>query len=339
MPRPRRANKSDEWRTETLESGVCRVTFRSRLWVLISSDWHWDSVKCDRDRLAADLAEAKRLNACVLSLGDGFDAMGGKFDPRSNGKYDVRPEFQQGNYYDEIVSQCGQWLEPYREQMALISPGNHESSVRKRMETCLTTRLVERLRVAGSPVRHGGYAGWVLFRANKGRTTALHRLWYHHGFGGGGGTTRGAGQFAQYLAEVDADTIVAGHVHQRTLIEAHRQRITQNGICRTRPVHLVRSSTYKSESVTDGWAVEKGIGARPLGGWWMLLRWTNNDSEIAATFHDRPYEVPEDAGESDSDDDARARGVRSRPKRSKSKPTASRAAKNKRAGNRTPARR
>ena len=337
MPRPRRANKSDEWRTETLESGVCRVTFRSRLWVLISSDWHWDSVKCDRDRLAADLREAKRLNACVLSLGDGFDAMGGKFDPRSNGKHDVRPEFQRGNYYDEIVSQCGEWLDPYREQMALISPGNHESSVRKRMETCLTTRLVERLRVAGSPVRHGGYAGWVLFRASRGKTTALHRLWYHHGFGGGGGTTRGAGQFAQYLAEVDADTIVAGHVHQRTLIEAHRQRITPTGICRTRPVHLVRSSTYKSESVTDGWAVEKGIGARPLGGWWMLLRWTNNDSEIAATFHDRPYEVPDDAGESDRDDNA---GTSSpKPARRKPKPAAGGSAKNKRAGNRTAARR
>ena len=337
MPRPRRANKSDEWKTETLESGVCRVTFRSRLWVLISSDWHWDSVKCDRDRLAADLREAKRLNACVLSLGDGFDAMGGKFDPRSNGKHDVRPEFQQGNYYDEIVSQCGQWLDPYREQMALISPGNHESSVRKRMETCLTTRLVERLRVAGSPVRHGGYAGWVLFRASRGKTTALHRLWYHHGFGGGGGTTRGTGQFHQYLAEVDADTIVAGHVHQRTLIEAHRQRITPTGICRTRPVHLVRSSTYKSESVTDGWAVEKGIGARPLGGWWMLLRWTNNDSELAATFHDRPYEVPDDAAESDSDDDARASGSKSA--RREQKPAAGSARKNKRAGNRTASRR
>lgn len=306
----RRKNKSDHWTTETLESGVCRVTFASRLWVLISSDWHWDSVKCDRDRLAADLAEAKRLNAAVLSLGDGFDAMGGKYDPRSNGKHDVRPELQSGNYFDEIVSQCGQWLDPYREQMALVSPGNHESSVRKRQETCLTTRLVERLRVAGSPVRQGGYAGWVLFRAQRGRQTALHRLWYHHGFGGGGGTTRGAGQFSQYLAEVDADTIVAGHVHQRTFIEAHRQRITQHGICKTRPVHLVRSSTYKRESVTDGWAVEKGIGARPLGGWWLLLRWNTDKTELNASFHDRPYEVPDD---SDGDRDAKPGQVRSKP--------------------------
>lgn len=336
MAQPRRKNASDSWRTETLESGVCRITFPRRLWVLISSDWHWDSVKCDRGRLAADLAEARRINAAVLSLGDGFDAMGGKFDPRSNGKHDVRPELQQGNYFDEIVSQCGEWLQPYQQQMALISPGNHESAVRKRQETCLTTRLVERLRVAGSPVRQGGYAGWVLFRALRGKTTALHRLWYHHGFGGGGGTTRGAGQFAQYLAEVDADTIVAGHVHQRTLIEAHRQRITPTGICRTRPVHLVRSSTYKSESVTDGWAVEKGIGARPLGGWWMLLRWASNDSELTASFHDRPYEVP-DERDGDSDDDARAGQVRSRPPASKQRPTASGRRATRKAGSRTAA--
>lgn len=336
MAQPRRKNASDSWRTETLESGVCRITFPRRLWVLISSDWHWDSVKCDRDRLAADLAEARRINAAVLSLGDGFDAMGGKFDPRSNGKHDVRPELQQGNYFDEIVSQCGEWLQPYQQQMALISPGNHESAVRKRQETCLTTRLVERLRVAGSPVRQGGYAGWVLFRAMRGKTTALHRLWYHHGFGGGGGTTRGAGQFAQYLAEVDADTIVAGHVHQRTLIEAHRQRITPTGICRTRPVHLVRSSTYKSESVTDGWAVEKGIGARPLGGWWMLLRWASNDSELTASFHDRPYEVP-DERDSDSDDDARAGPVRSRSGAGKPRPAASGGRKTRKASNRTAA--
>jgi len=336
MAQPRRKNSSDSWRTETLQSGVCRITFPSRLWVLISSDWHWDSVKCDRDRLAADLAEARRINAAVLSLGDGFDAMGGKFDPRSNGKHDVRPELQAGNYFDEIVSQCGTWLDPYRNQMALVSPGNHESAVRKRQETCLTTRLVERLRVAGSPVRQGGYAGWVLFRAMRGKATALHRLWYHHGFGGGGGTTRGAGQFAQYLAEVDADTIVAGHVHQRTLIEAHRQRITPTGICRTRPVHLVRSSTYKSESVTDGWAVEKGIGARPLGGWWMLLRWASNDSELTASFHDRPYEVS-DKPDIDSDRDAEPGPVRSRPRASKPRSTKSGGRKARPTGSRTAA--
>jgi len=48
------------WNAETLADGVTRISFRNSLWVLLSSDWHWDSVKCDRERLKADLELAKR---------------------------------------------------------------------------------------------------------------------------------------------------------------------------------------------------------------------------------------------------------------------------------------
>ena len=297
----RRRNASDPWTIETLEGGVNRLTFRARLWVLLTSDWHWDSVKCDRERLAADLAAAKKVNAAVLSIGDHFDVMGGKWDPRSNGKYDVRPEFQTGNYFDDIISKCAEWLEPYRDQMALITPGNHETAVRKRMETCLTTRLVERLRMNGGRVRQGGYAGWVLFRSiNSGKATAVHKLWYHHGYGGGGPVTRGVIDFSRYLVDTDADVVHAGHIHQRTLVEASRQRITASGIAQIKPIHLVRSSTYKQECLTDGWAVEKGMSSRPLGGWWMLLRWKPEKTGLVASFHDSPGEHFDD---DDSDDD------------------------------------
>ena len=289
MAKPRRKNRSDPWNVESLNGGVTRITFEKRLWVLLSSDWHWDSMKCDRDRLAADLAKAKELNAAVLSIGDLFDVMGGKWDPRSNGKWGVRPEFQRANYFDDIVTQCAEWLEPYREQMALITPGNHETAVRKRMETCLTTRLVENLRLRGSKCKQSGYAGWVMFRGFKNaKTVALYRLYYHHGYGGGGPVTRGVIDFSRYLVDTDADCVHAGHVHQRTLIESSRQRLSPTGIARIAPIHLVRSAAYKQECLTDGWAVEKGMGARPLGGWWMLLRWNATDTEIRASFHDSP---------------------------------------------------
>jgi hypothetical protein len=292
--RYRRKNASDPWLVETLAGGVNRITFQQRLWVLLSSDWHWDSVKCDRDKLAADLTLAREVNAAVLSVGDLFDVMGGKFDPRSNGKYDVRPEFARGNYFDDIVTQCAEWLEPWRYQMALITPGNHETAVRKRMETCLTTRLVERLRMQGSRVRQGGYAGWVMFRGMASKTNvAAYRLYYHHGYGGGGPVTRGVIDFSRYLVDIDADCVHAGHVHQRTLIEATRQRLTPNGIPKVRPIHLVRSAAYKQECLTDGWAVEKGMSSRPLGGWWMLLRWSPRNDELRASFHDSPRDDAE----------------------------------------------
>ena len=284
-------SRNDPWSVESLAGGVARITFAHSLWVFISSDWHWDSTHCDREKLAHDLSLAKQHHAAVLSLGDGFDAMGGKFDPRST-KHSIRPELQTDDYFDACVSSCAEWLKPYREQMALITPGNHESAVRKRQETCLTTRLVERLKILGSPVRQGGYAGWVLFRSANGSRVATHSLYYHHGFGGGSPVTAGVGNYHHYMAQVDADVIVAGHIHQRTMIEAARQRITGRGIVRIRPLHLVRSASYKQESLSDGWAVEKGMGPRPLGGWWMLLEpdASTDECTLKASFHDAPFD-------------------------------------------------
>jgi hypothetical protein len=160
------------------------------------------------------------------------------------------------------------------------------------METCLTTRLVERLRMNGSKVRAGGYAGWVLFRSlAAAKRSAVHKLWYHHGYGGGGPVTRGVIDFSRYLVDTDADVVHAGHIHQRTLVEATRQRLSANGVARVKPLHLVRSASYKQESLTDGWAVEKGMSSRPLGGWWMRLRWNHDCTELQASFHDAPYET------------------------------------------------
>jgi len=140
-------------------------------------------------------------------------------------------------------------------------------------------------------VQQGGYAGWVLFRGRgSGRKVAIWKLWYHHGYGGGGPVTRGVIDFSRYLVDIDADAVVSGHIHQRTLIEAKRQRLTSQGIPEISPLYLVRSSTYKDESVTDGWAVEKGMSARPMGGWWLCLRFGGrNESQLIGTFHDRPF--------------------------------------------------
>jgi hypothetical protein len=278
------------WSVKKLDGAVCRLTYgRQPLWVYVSSDWHWDSIKCARDLLWADLSLAKKLGAPVLALGDVFDAMGGKYDPRGS-KDELRPELLQGNYFDEAIEQCAEWLKPFAGNIAFISPGNHETAIRKRQETCMTTRLVERLKGYGSPVQQGGYAGWIMFHTKRqGRKSGTHKMWYHHGYGGGGPVTRGVIDFSRFLSDVDADSIVAGHVHQRTLIEATRQRLSAEGKVRVRPIYLVRSASYKDERLTDGWAVEKGLSSRPLGGWWMRLHWVSKSSEVRASFHDKPF--------------------------------------------------
>jgi hypothetical protein len=278
-----------QWETTGLGNSVNAIKFTGKsIWAYITSDWHWDSIKCQREMLHRDLSIAKSLNAPVICIGDIFDAMGGKYDPRSS-KDEIRPELLCGNYFDEAVEQCADWLKPFAKNIAVISPGNHETAIRKRQETCLTTRLVERLKLHGSPVQQGGYAGWVLFRAKRyEKGSATYRLWYHHGYGGGGPVTRGAIDFSRYLIDVDADTIASGHVHQRMLIEATRQRVNAAGRVCVQPIYLVRSSSYKDECLTDGWAVEKGLSSRPLGGWWLRLCWNSDHSGLVASYHDKP---------------------------------------------------
>jgi len=285
------------WQTSSPSASVREIRFDSRvLWCYITSDWHWDSVKCNRDLLHSDLTIAKKIGAPVICIGDTFDAMGGKYDPRSS-KDEIRPELLRGNYFDEAVEQCSEWLKPFASSIAVISPGNHETAIRKRQETCLTTRLVERLKIYGSPVQQGSYAGWVLFRGKRGKAgSASHRLWYHHGYGGGGPVTRGAIDFSRYLIDVDADSIACGHVHQRMLIEATRQRMNSVGNVSTQPIYLVRSASYKDECLTDGWAVEKGLSSRPLGGWWMRLSWNRENSGLCASYHDKPLFGEKDDG-------------------------------------------
>jgi len=278
-----------QWSTSSISGSVNMITFRAKsFWVYITSDWHWDSIKCNRELLHSDLSLARSLNAPIICIGDIFDAMGGKYDPRSS-KDEIRPELLRGNYFDEAVEQCAEWMKPFAKNIAIISPGNHETAIRKRQGTCLTTRLVERLKIFGSPVQQGGYAGWVLVRGNEGkRKVATHRIWYHHGYGGGGPVTRGVIDFSRYLIDVDADTIASGHIHQRTLIEATRQRVNSAGRVSAEPIYLVRSASYKDESLTDGWAVEKGLSSRPLGGWWLRLHWNHDNGGLIASYHDRP---------------------------------------------------
>ena len=70
------------------------------LWILLTSDWHWDNPKCDRKTLKRHLDQAKERNAKIIITGDLFCAMQGKYDKRSN-KSSLRPEHQTDNYLQQ----------------------------------------------------------------------------------------------------------------------------------------------------------------------------------------------------------------------------------------------
>ena len=256
---------------ESLKSG-------REAWLLWMSDEHWDHPKCNQYILKLHHNEAADRGALIVKVGDTFCAMQGKGDPRGD-KESVREEHWGGNYLDRLVSTASDWYAPWKDNIALIGLGNHETSVYKHHETCLVERLVQSLRDKGGIAHKGGYNGWVRVMLTRAKQRASHRVFYTHGSGGGGPVTKGAIDFNRIAEYADADSYVAGHVHWKSCTQTRRISLNESSRQVTSDRYYVRCGPYKDE-YEDGHAgfhIEKGRGPRPIGGWWQRFSMYNNE--------------------------------------------------------------
>lgn len=247
--------------------------------ILLSSDHHWDNPHCDRDLMRQHLEEALAAGAPVNIAGDFFCAMQGKWDKRAS-KDDIREEHRNGNYLDRLVDTAAEWLAPYAAVLAVISPGNHETAILKHHETNLSERLVEaiRHRCPSSPVRLGGYSGYVIYRFTiyKTQFERVH-LWYHHGHGGGGPVTKGVIQTNRHAAYVEADIIHTGHIHEAWEFPVQRIRMTDHKtISHGEQLHI-STPGYKEEYADGfgGFHIEGGRPPKPVGACWVNFTYQN----------------------------------------------------------------
>lgn len=255
---------------EMLTDYTCKIKAEikstDRVSFLLLSDLHWDNPKTDRVLLKKHLDQAKERNAFILIFGDLFCAMQGKYDPRGS-KESVRPEHNVNNYLDALVDTAVEYFKPYKENILFISPGNHETSILKRLETDIIKRLGD-----GLGVLTGTYTGWVVFNFTRNSFKTNYNLSYHHGYGGGGAVTKDiiqASRKAVYLP--DADIIVSGHTHDRwvfPITRTHLNPVTGKQVLKEQ-LHL-KLGTYKDEYiVSNGWAIERGMPPKSLGGLWL----------------------------------------------------------------------
>lgn len=245
--------------------------------VLMLSDVHWDNPACNRDLLKKHLDQALKQNAIILFNGDFFCAMQGKYDRRAS-KSSIRLEHQCDNYLDSLVNTAAEYLKPYAHLIAVLGAGNHENSIRNRLETDLLERLADKLRGFGGIARAGGYAGYIKFcylRGNKEWTDQSFSIYYFHGSGGGGPVTRGVIQTNRMAVYVsDADIVWTGHTHDAWQVPIQRIRLNNvGGIELLRQVH-VRTAGYKEEFLHGdghGWHIETGKPPKPNGGAWLRV--------------------------------------------------------------------
>ncbi len=245
--------------------------------VLLISDVHWDNPHCDRRKLEEDCDEAVKRGAPIISIGDFFCAMQGKYDKRSS-KDNIRPEHMHGDYFDSLVSTAADWHQRYKHNFAIHGLGNHETSIKSHHETDLIERLTSRIQERGGITQPGGYGGWVVFKLIKNGKVFPIKLYYHHGFGGGGPVTRGTIDWSRYLMHAEADIYAAGHIHYLNSDVLIRAGLTSGNNIQKRKVSFVRCSTYKDEydDGHSGFHVEKGRGPRPIGGYWLNLHLVNH---------------------------------------------------------------
>ena len=242
-------------------------------WFLLSADRHWDNPKSDQELQLKHLHQARERGAGIIDIGDLFCAMQGRYDPRGT-KSDVRPEHAKGDYLDQLVNTGAQFFAPFAENFIQISQGNHESSILKRLETDLTTRLVERINtMGGTHIHRAGFSGWVVFKARThGAAVDTRRLNWHHGYGGDAPVTKGVIQtnrMAVYLP--DADFVLTGHTHNEWVFPIPRLRINTHGaVYHDEQLHL-KCPTYKEEYCDghSGWHIERGGPPKPVGALWL----------------------------------------------------------------------
>ena len=249
---------------------------------LLISDLHWDNPKCDRALLKKDLDEAVERGAIIIVNGDFFCLMQGKGDPRRS-KDEIRPEHNKGNYLQAVVEDAVDWFAPYKDNLALIGYGNHETGVLRHMEfdALKYFQSIYNYKHKGN-VQIGGYGGTIHINLDVStpnddvtRNTAFI-IHYYHGSGGGGPVTKGVIQDQRIMANTEGyDLTWQGHVHELyhhvNMVHHYNKR---NKIITHRRVHQLRTSTYKEEfgAGEGGFHVERGRGIKPLGGYWMNLK-------------------------------------------------------------------
>jgi hypothetical protein len=246
--------------------------------VLMMADMHHDHADARHDVEANLLEQARAHKAPVCLIGDTFCCMQGKWDPRQN-RNGLRPELAVPDYLDAVVRYNGDFLADYTDVIRLISRGNHETSVLKRHEVDLVSRLVGHVNARSEGrglVQAGGYTGFVRFlfeRPTDGgkRVDSTKVMYFDHGSGGLSMVSRGVTKGNRMINIAVADIYVTGHTHVPFAVPYAIKGVSPQGKCHTSNVVVIGLPSTKDEHRDgfEGWGVEKGFAPMQLGAYWL----------------------------------------------------------------------
>lgn len=221
--------------------------------IMLMSDVHFDSIKCDVPMFERHLAMAEQCKAPVIIGGDLFDAMQGHDDPRRQ-LDELKKEYKHENYLDLIVEDVAKTLLKYNVTY-FLGLGNHETSVQSKVNTNLIERLSQKLIDNGGHAVSMGYWGFfrLKFLYEKGTTIWKKHLYWHHGSGAAAPITRGVLETVRQSSYLpDADVVMNGHNHQEYVLTLNRIKVNDAGVPYEEYQHFVRTPGYKKAGLVSG---------------------------------------------------------------------------------------
>jgi len=253
-------------------------------WMLLRGDGHCDNPSSNLKAQIEHLELAKERGAAVIDIGDQFDAMQGKNDPRRS-KTELKAGLATGAYFDELVEQQAEFWAPYAPNLAVFGYGNHETKVLDKNELDLIQRTAALIKFQNGvgPIV-GGWGGFVKIRfRDEGQPRSHHcfTIHYTHGTGGGAWSTRGAG-ITTKRAYIIADVIVSGHTHRAFYIPTERVYITANNLVTVQRVYNLSVGGYKADYNLDDltWERQKEFSPTFAGAWWLRFTWEGKQMRL-----------------------------------------------------------
>ena len=259
------------------------------------SDVHYDSKDCDRALFKEQMDQAMDRGQYQLHLGDMFDAMGSKKDPRTD-KRSLRPEYSHINeekdesYLTKISDDAYKFLAPYKDRMLVLVKGNHEEGIHRHHEYSINNVLASRLRdEAGGVVLPATYRGYIILKFveldNPKQSLGKHIIYYTHGNGGSAPVTHNVITAARLAEQFDADTYMMGHVHKEWAMTRTMVKVNSNDRMIQNRRLFVQLGTFKRFNMSDPWAAMKGMGPISIGSTTLgiQIRRRKNIRSVAST--------------------------------------------------------
>jgi UDP-2,3-diacylglucosamine pyrophosphatase LpxH len=226
------------------------------------SDLHLDSPYTDLKKVKKLFDEAKEKDYKIVIIGDLLDVMGGKFDRRTI-KGDLRPEHNVDNYINKVCEDAADFLLPYIDNIALITAGNHEKEIDKRME-CYLLEFIDLYihKKSGKSLNWTQeYAGYIRLHAKRKNSqhSECTKIFFCHGKDGNATMSFGVLNVKRNASVIDADIMISGHVHKNYSVPLNRLFLNTKGVVRVKEQLHLQLGTSKESKGVDYFSARKGF--------------------------------------------------------------------------------